>query len=71
MVAIDKVVTYGDSEVLGVEIQIGDDAFFIAADQAGWPGIRAGKFPSLGGGARPAYVPVLYFETIAQGDEDG
>lgn len=32
-------------DLLGIAIQIGDREYFVANDQAGWPGIRAGTFP--------------------------
>jgi len=35
-----------NKNVLGVEIELDGQFYFIAADQGLWPGIRTGRFPS-------------------------
>ena len=45
MIIVDKIVRESDGEVLGMEIQIGTERYFVSRYQGLWPGVRTGRFP--------------------------
>jgi hypothetical protein len=46
MITIKKISS--NKTPIGIEIKVGQEKYFIAANQNAWPGIRLGEFPAKG-----------------------
>lgn len=43
--SISEVRDFDHKTVLGVELAVGDENYFVAIDQSLWKGLRSGQFP--------------------------
>lgn len=49
--SISEVRDFDLKAVLGVEIAVGDQNYFVALDQSLWKGLRSGQFPNASHGS--------------------